>query len=142
MQTEFVSNISTLAEQFENETLPKASWTHHAHLSVGLYYVLNYGKEEALHKIRINIKKYNVAVGGQNNDSSGYHETLTIFWIWSINEFLQTADKQLPAEELCKQLIESNFSDRTFPFEFYSRDYLLSAKARLNFAEPDIKAFQ
>ncbi|MDB5227361.1 MAG: hypothetical protein JWN78_1554 [Bacteroidota bacterium] len=71
------SNIRTLAEEFENETLPKALWTYEAHLATGLYYVLNLESEAAFNKIRTNIKKYNLATGGENTETTGYHETIT-----------------------------------------------------------------
>jgi hypothetical protein len=58
-------SISALVSQFEQEIVPKERWTHEAHVAVGLYYVLHYGKEEALSKIRTNIRKYNLTAGNQ-----------------------------------------------------------------------------
>lgn len=132
-------NIQFLAEEFENETLQKSSWTHEAHLAVGLYYVLNLGTEDALNKIRINIQKYNLATGGENTETAGYHETITRFWIWAIDQFLCSTDKKLSTEELFNQLITSRYSNKNFPFEYYTKDFLLSTHARLNYAEPDLQ---
>jgi hypothetical protein len=131
-----------LTEQFENETLPKEMWTHEAHLCVGLYYVLKFGKKAALDKIRINIKKYNVATGGANTDTSGYHETITFFWLWSIDKFLQTQDTTQNAEELFQQLLSSPHSKKDFPFEYYKREHLLSTSSRLQYNSPDIKKME
>lgn len=137
-----MQSIHDLVQQFENETLPKEQWTHEAHLSVGCFYVYAYGKDEALNKIRVNIKKYNVATGGQNTETSGYHETITVFWIWNIHEFVKKQSTDKSIEQIIGQFISSVYSDKNYPLEFYTKEHLLSTAARLNFAVPDIKAFQ
>ncbi|MFN8282864.1 MAG: hypothetical protein U0U67_06585 [Chitinophagales bacterium] len=142
MQSFSFSDITNLITQFENETLPKEQWTHEAHLAVGCFYVHSFGKEEALNKIRINIKKYNIAVGGENTDSSGYHETITVFWIWNIDQFIKNQEEEKPVDEIIAQFIASSFSDKNYPFEYYTKDLLLSSNARLNFIEADLKAFE
>lgn len=139
MQSLFLEDITTFIKKFEDESLPKEQWTHEAHLATGLFYVYTYGKEEALEKIRNNIKKYNIAKGGENTDTGGYHETITVFWIWAIDIFMQKASSSLSVQELLKQLLQSEYAATNFPFQFYSKEYLLSTAARKNFAEPDLK---
>ena len=133
------SNISALVEQFEKETLPKDAWTHEAHLATGLFYILNYGKDQAMERIRIRIKKFNIATGGENTDTSGYHETITVCWIHGIRQFLEMNDRTLSAETLFQQLVKSKFADKNFPLEFYSKERLFSVEARQRFIEPDIQ---
>ena len=139
MQPLFVEDITTFIKKFEDESLPKEQWTHEAHLAAGLFYVYTYGKEQALEKIRINIKKYNVATGGENTATSGYHETITVFWIWVIDTFIKNALSSLSLQELLIQLLQSEYAATTLPFQFYTKDYLLSEEARKNFVEPDLK---
>ncbi|MFN8295439.1 MAG: hypothetical protein U0T69_04550 [Chitinophagales bacterium] len=139
MQPLFVEDITTSIKKFEDESLPKEQWTHEAHLATGLYYVYTYGKEKALEKIRINIKKYNVATGGENTATSGYHETITVFWIWVIDAFIQKSLSSLSVQELLIQMLQSEYIAKTLPFQFYTKDYLLSEEARKNFIEPDLK---
>ena len=136
-----VKNIQELVAQFEQESLPKEQWTHEAHLTVGCFYVFHFGKEKALETIRTNIKKYNVATGGENTDTAGYHETITMFWIWNINEFIKNHGKENTLETIIQQFISCKYADKSLPFSYYSKELLLSTAARLNFIEPDIASF-
>jgi hypothetical protein len=74
--------------RWENHTLPKADWTHAAHVAVCAFYTAEFGSEEALQRMRLGIPPYNVASGGQNTEDSGYHETLTCFWAAIIRDFI------------------------------------------------------
>ncbi|HRH56250.1 MAG TPA: hypothetical protein PLS10_01275 [Chitinophagales bacterium] len=140
MQPLFLEDITTFIKKFEDESLPKEQWTHEAHLATGLYYVYTYGKEQALDRIRINIKKYNIATGGENTATSGYHETITVFWIWVMDTFIKKESSSLSLRELLIQLLQSEYAITSLPFQFYSKDYLLSEEARKNFIEPDLKS--
>ena len=86
------SLTNQIAAAFCSRTLPKAQWTHEAHLRVGLWHLLNHSAEEALRLMRQRIKTYNLATGGQNTDDAGYHETITRFFLRRIEHFLTTAD--------------------------------------------------
>jgi len=86
-------------------TLPKAEWTHEAHLRVGLWHVLSFPEATALDLLRERIRAYNLAIGGINNDSGGYHETLTAFYVRLIRAFADAAGAQRPLEELAQELI-------------------------------------
>src|SRR6266702_967325 len=66
---------------FEAGTLPKARWTHAAHILTGASYVHSLGEAPAIDRMRARVSAYNLAVGGQNTPTSGYHETVTILWI-------------------------------------------------------------
>ncbi|WP_394993495.1 hypothetical protein [Emticicia sp.] len=46
-----------------------------------LWHVANFDYDEALAQMQVGIRTYNEASGGTNTDSSGYHETITVFWI-------------------------------------------------------------
>ncbi|HQU55198.1 MAG TPA: hypothetical protein PK643_19330, partial [Saprospiraceae bacterium] len=61
--------------------MPKASWTHQAHLQVALWYSHQLDFDEACALVRQRIIAYNDRVGTPNTDASGYHETLTRFWM-------------------------------------------------------------
>ena len=78
--------ILRLIEGFENGSWPAAEWKHQAHLAMGLWYLSKHDVPDATKLIRDGIKKYNVATGGQNTDTSGYHETITLFYIWYIKK--------------------------------------------------------
>jgi hypothetical protein len=75
------SQTELIASAFCDCSLPKAQWTHEAHLRVGLWHLLAYSTDEALEMMRARITAYNVACGVGNTDSSGYHETITRFFV-------------------------------------------------------------
>lgn len=124
---------------FEARSLPKPCWTHQAHLIVALWYNLRHTAEEALNLVRENIKRYNEAVGTANTETSGYHETITVFYMWAVRRFIADADPEASLVELANRLIRGRCAARSFPFEYYSRDLLLSTEARLKWLEPDLK---
>ncbi|QJB35840.1 hypothetical protein HF329_32855 [Chitinophaga oryzae] len=129
--------ISGLLYQFESCTLPRAAWTHEAHLIVAVAYNLLYGKTTALEKARLHIRRYNEAVGTPNTDQGGYHETITCFWIWLADCFLQIQeDKSL--EAACNSFIRSRYTDQKLPLRFYSHALLFSVEARKAFVAPDL----
>jgi len=68
--------------------LPKARWTHQAHLIAGVWYASKYPAEQALPLSRERIKAHNESVGTASTDSSGYHETITCLYMTVIAEHL------------------------------------------------------
>ena len=94
MSMEMLS-IDCLATAFHERTLPKAEWTHHAHLKVGMWTLLRFPSDESLNRLRVAIRSYNESVGGINSESAGYHETITAFYVWLIDRFLSNIDRTL-----------------------------------------------
>ena len=127
-----------LAARFCARTLLKTEWTHEAHLRVGLWHVLKYGPEEALGLLRPRIRAHNESVGTANTDSSGYHETITRFYVWRIGLFLRLADASRTADELASELVRE-LGDRDLPLAYWSRELLMSREARLGWVEPDVR---
>jgi hypothetical protein len=132
------SGTDRIAEAFCDCTLPKPEWTHEAHLRVGLWHLLRYPPAEALDRLRDGIRRYNVACGVANTATSGYHESITRFYVWVIAQFLATANQRLSPDELVEELVRK-LGDRDLPLHYWSRDRLFSAEARLGWAEPDIR---
>jgi hypothetical protein len=126
-----------LVEAFTSCTLPKDEWTHHAHLKVGLWHLLHYSPSESIERLRQGIKRYNVACGIENTESQGYHETITQFYVWLINQFIQQVDCLQSIDALADELI-NRYGDKLLPFSYYSRDRLMSKTARLEWVEPDL----
>jgi hypothetical protein len=127
-----------LVQKFKEGVLPKLEWTHEAHLMVGLYAVIEH-KTAALDFMRTNIRRYNEAVGTVNSDTTGYHETLTVFWVWMLSNLV--AEKQLTTydEVAVDELIfEELFAQRNVWLKFYTQERVLSVEARKQFVEPDL----
>ncbi len=131
--------IFALVDAFESCTLSRAEWTHAAHLTVGLWYLLLHPFDEAVNFICNGIKRFNASHGIVTTPTGGYHETLTLFWIHTVNGYLKKhKDRELSFVGLANGLIEK-CGDSKLPFEYYSRDYLFSPTARTEFVAPDLK---
>ena len=131
-------DIKTTATKFQDKTLPKDEWTHFAHIAVALYELHTLKSfENALFSLRIKIKDYNLSVGTQNTDSSGYHETLTIFWL-KVLEQVYSLNNQYSLDEIFSRFLETDCATTKFPTVFYSRELLFSSNARQNWVNPDL----
>jgi hypothetical protein len=134
------AEIMEIVEGFRSRTLPAPRWTHQAHLTVGLWHVLSRPSGMVLDEIRRGIIAYNTAVGTPNSDTRGYHETITAFYVWAIRKYLRDANADLTLVALMNGLLASRYATKSYPFEFYSRERLLSVDARRACLEPDLKS--
>jgi len=131
---------ATLVAAFLARTLPKPAWTHVAHLRVGLWHVRRLGEIGALSALRERIRAYNDAVGTANTESSGYHETLTVFYVRLIADFLERAGAAADgADEEFEARLIADCGARELPLRYYSRERLFSVEARRGWVTPDLK---
>lgn len=130
-----------IAEALIARTLPKAEWTHEAHLRAGLWHVLQHGAPAALDLLRTRISSYNESVGTLNTDTSGYHETITRFYVTVIDRFLAANDRAMPIDDLAARLL-AECGDRRLPMRYYSEGRLFSVVARRSWVEPDLRSIE
>lgn len=83
------------------------------------------------------ISGYNEAVGGVNDDTQGYHETITQVYIAGVKAHLAEIAANLPLFEAVNALLLSPRGRRDFPLRFYSKELLFSVLARRGFVKPD-----
>src|SRR4029453_6823639 len=131
---ESAEEITDLVRAFETCTLDRGLWTHHAHLIVALWYLVRRPKEEATRLIREGIKRYNEACGVVTTKESGYHETVTLFYIWLVDDFVKGHEETDSIFETAKKLIKAR-GDKTLPLQYYSRERLMSWEARAGWVE-------
>jgi hypothetical protein len=131
--------VERLVREFEACTLPGERWTHEAHLTVALWYLTRHKQAEATRLIRERIQRYNLSRGVEMTRESGYHETITLFYIRAIRRYLAGAGAARTFAELLDGLLAA-CGARNFPFEYYSRERLLSWEARTGWLEPDLKS--
>jgi hypothetical protein len=130
--------IIELIKEFEDCTVNAKEWTHGAHLTAALFYAVNHNFETALDKMRAGIFKLNEAHGTPNTPTRGYHETLTVFWMLTVVEFLEKTGNRDSLIELANGLIET-CGDSGLPLKFYSREVLFSAEARAKYIKPNLE---
>jgi len=131
--------ILNLVNAVESCSLPRGEWNHQTHLIVALWYLTNYPQSEAINYIREGIQNYNNASGIKTTKNSGYHETLTLFWIKIVSQYLTTEEKNSSFINLANNLIQHRANPR-LPLEYYSCDRLMSEEARRSWVEPDLKS--
>jgi hypothetical protein len=133
--------ILKLVREFESCSLPRAEWTHHAHLVVALWYLVRHEEAVATRLVRDGIRRYNKARGIKQTKTGGYHETITLFYIRVIRKFLSAANPDCTLMTLANSLINV-CGDKNLPLEYYSRERLMSWEARTRWLEPDLKALE
>ncbi len=130
--------IDSLIHAFQECSLPRSQWTHAAHLTVGLWYLFYDSEPEAINAVRNGIKRYNSIQGIENTKDSGYHETITLFWMRIVRGYLAEENRNRSIVHLANGLIEKYA--RNLPFRYYTRDRLMSWEARTSWVEPDLKS--
>lgn len=136
-----MTETERVAQALIDQTLPKAEWTHQAHLRAGLWHVLQHGPAAALELLRSRISSYNESVGTQNTDTSGYHESITRFYVIVIDRFLAANDRAMPIDDLATRLL-ADYGDRRLPMRYYSEGRLFSPVARRSWVEPDLRSIE
>ena len=132
-------DTESLVRLFLDRSLPKPAWTHVAHLRVGLWHVRRFGADLAVDLLRERISRYNESVGTANTSTSGYHETLTVFYVKVIDAFVSAAASPgQEADTLERRLLEA-VGDRELPLRYYSRECLFSTEARRQWVAPDLQ---
>jgi len=130
--------VYSLVKAFENRTIPKIDWTHEAHLAVALYYCRTRPFAVAKNLMRDGIYWLNDSHGTPNTDDSGYHETLTVFWLKRIWNFLDERMDTLSLADLANELIE-RFHDPALPLRYYTHRLLFSTSARHEYLPPNLR---
>ena len=132
--------IVRIGEGLLARTLPRADWTHEAHLAATTYLLLKRPDIDPDTQLADIIRSYNASVGGVNDDTQGYHETITGVFLRGVRLFLAEADRAEPLHELVNELLLLPMGRRDWPLRFYSSERLFSVEARRAFVPPDLAA--
>lgn len=121
-----------------DRTLPKTAWTHAAHFAATLWLLRCRPEIELSRAMPDYIRAYNVATGGTNTDTSGYHETITQASIRATRAFFSSAPPE-PLFVTCNALMRSPLGQPEWLLEYWTRPRLFSVEARRAWLEPDIR---
>ncbi len=132
------SALDDLAERFAARAIPVAEWTHLAHLRVGAWHVHHLIPEAALRRMRSGIRRLNLANGTANSATGGYHETITAAYLRCIANFLAGCPSAQPFEARVEALLASELARPDYLLRFYSREVLMSTRARRRWVAPDL----
>ena len=106
---------------------------------MAIWYLYHHPLHQARNLIKEGIKNYNLAQGGANSDTEGYHETITEFYIQIIAGYLSVVSLERGFADIVSAIDEEIFLEKSFPFQYYTREVLFSKQARLHWVSPNVK---
>lgn len=128
LQLVIATHLETF-DRFISGRLTKGEWTHEAHLVTCWVALRDRSPAEAVMFLRDAIKAHNCGIGIENTDESGYHETLTVYYVAAIAAARESRPEGLFEHEWC---------DRDAPLRHWNRDRLFSVEARHDWVPPDL----
>jgi hypothetical protein len=131
-------SLDRFLHAFFHHTLPKPQWTHAAHVTLAACLLHKADVPSVLPIVRNAIRSYNVSVGTQNTDTSGYHETLTVFWLRVVAQSLGQSPSASRLEAV-RNVVAAHGVERTLHRHYYSTDLVTCTGARRSWVEPDLK---
>lgn len=132
------AEIAHIGEGLLARTLPRALWTHEAHLAATAWLVLRRPNIDLDTELPGIIRRYNESVGGVNDDTQGYHDTITRVFLHGVRLFVTEEREGEALHVLINRLLRSPVGRRDWPLQFYSRQRLMSVAARRAFMPPDL----
>ncbi len=121
---------------FESQAWPLAQWHHRDHVRLA-YLMLREGTfEQAAERIRRGIRAHNAKHGIVDTPTTGYHETMTLAWLWLVAAILDEYGPAQTADAFCDAHPE--LMEKKALRLFYSKERFMSAEAKVRFVEPDL----
>ena len=120
-------------------TLPRAEWTHAAHFAAALWLMRYRPDLDANREMPRMIRAYNESAGKVNDDSGGYHETITQASLRAVKGVLEANPPDMPLFQIVNALMASGLGNPNWLLEYWSRERLMSVEARRRWLEPDLK---
>ena len=130
------ADIRRIARAVVDLTLPRAEWTHEAHVAVAAW-LMCCGDYDAFRDLPRITQAYKQEVGTPNTDSSGFHETITHASLRAIRHFLREDPEDGRLFERINRLFETELGDPDWVLNYWSRERIFSVEARRAWAEPD-----
>src|SRR3712207_1970062 len=86
------ASIRRVGEGMLARTLPRADWTHEAHLATCAWLLLERRDILPERDLPALIRRYNESVGGVNSETEGYRETITQAFIVAVRGALARSE--------------------------------------------------
>lgn len=131
--------IAAIGRGLVEHTLPRTAWTHAAHFASALWLLEAQPLDAVRRAMPALIRAYNEAVGKENTDSSGYHETITQASLRAAAAFRERTHT-LPLYAACNALLASEFGSSSWLLRYWTRERLFSVEARKEWVAPDVEA--
>ena len=112
-------------------SLPKSDWTHEAHVTAAIALVRRTGPRRALRLFGRLIPRLNRAHGTPNSDTSGYHATLTAYYVHAVGALVAAGLTD-------DAILDHPIASREAPLRHWRRETLFSVAARRGEIAPDL----
>ena len=133
------AEIEAIGEGLIARTLPKAAWTHAAHVAAAVYLLRRRPDIAPERDMPGLIRAYNESVGVRNNDTEGYHETITQASLAAVRAVLTAWPAEAPLHGIVNALASGEMGRSDWLLTYWSRDRLFGVEARRAWAAPDLK---
>ncbi|MFC7554112.1 hypothetical protein ACFQU7_20765 [Pseudoroseomonas wenyumeiae] len=130
--------LRRIAEGVMARSLPKAEWTHAAHVGAAVWIIARCPELVPERDMPGLIRAYNEASGTPNTDTGGYHGTITLASLRATAFFLAGLPEAVPLHAACNALLGSPLGRRDWMLAHWSRERLFSVPARRGWVEPDL----
>ena len=127
------AEIAEIARGLLDRSLPRSRWTHAAHFAAALW-LLRHGGDFDMAAI---IRGYNAATGTPNDDSSGYHHSITLASLAAARAVLK-ASPTAPLSDVLARLMAGPCGRSDWPLAHWRHETLFSANARRDWVPPDL----
>jgi hypothetical protein len=125
------SELESLVRGFESCAL--AEFPHASHLAVALWYLTRLPEAEAFARMRAGLRRF-----AAHHNSNLYHETITMFWLRFVRDFLARAGADRLAHVLANELAAAR-PDKGIIYDYYTPERLSSDEAKASWIESDLK---
>ena len=130
--------LRAIAEAMMDRSLPKPDWTHAAHVATSVWITARCPHLVPERDMPGLIRAYNEATGVPNDETRGYHATITLASLRATSAFLRGSPAGTKLHAACNALLESPLGRREWMLAYWSRDRLFSVEARREWVEPDL----
>src|SRR3979411_1027062 len=83
------ASLQRFVEAWKAGRLPKAEWTHAAHVAMAAYFAFDHAAAATFAIMKAGLVNQNTSGGTPTTEDNGYHETRTRFWSSEIGEFVR-----------------------------------------------------
>lgn len=129
--------MERIAWGFVARMLPGKEFTHAAHFATAMWLMVRRPEIDLPTQMPAMIRAFNESAGGQNIDTSGYHETITRASLRATKIFLREHPDE-PLVDVLNALLSSRLGRSDWMLTYWTRERLFSVDARKGWVEPDL----
>ena len=132
------SEIEAVVRGFETCQTAGDAFTHGEHLTVALWYLRDGNETAALSRMREGLVRF---LAEKGEDAGKYNETITLFWLKLISQFLERDEEHHTLLEKVNAVLNTMNNSRLV-FDYYSEELLRSEAAKKSWMAPDLKPLE